>query len=342
MQPQPHLAPLVPLRTTSGAYSVAPPPQACAPSAECKKATPVPAGVCRPAPILGRPGIHTSAIPAAAGVAVPAAVAAAPTPSHAKIQPQLERLPRFKPPSFEGLNGALPCPDSPGSTPRGGECGSKELAAASAFDEGVFATSSAEAFQAAETQIAPPRDEDHLPVSKLGQPFAKGSIVEYKSRTSGHWIVAKVEGFEESSGNYRLDVQPHAPAGRVRSRALVENMCKEADELALAQEKVTAGRSREHGSDAAASSVQPSSAREVDWSRPQSASGDQQMGKSGESDLNASRLMAENEALRKQVARLQSENEALQERLVLEAAQKDRYFSELCVIHEQQRVRASS
>lgn len=49
-------------------------------------------------------------------------------------------------------------------------------------------------------------------------PFAVGSFVEYKSRSSGHWILAKVEAYDESSGSYRLDVQPHAHPDRVRHR----------------------------------------------------------------------------------------------------------------------------
>lgn len=49
-------------------------------------------------------------------------------------------------------------------------------------------------------------------------PFPVGSFVEYKSRSSGKYILARVEGFDESSGYYRLDVQPHADPSRVRAR----------------------------------------------------------------------------------------------------------------------------
>merc|ERR1719482_1604870 len=49
-------------------------------------------------------------------------------------------------------------------------------------------------------------------------PFAVGSFVEYKSRSSGLWILAKVEAHDASSNTYRLDVQPHAHADRVRHR----------------------------------------------------------------------------------------------------------------------------
>jgi hypothetical protein len=52
-------------------------------------------------------------------------------------------------------------------------------------------------------------------------------------------------------------------------------------------------------------------------------------------EVDTTRLVAENGTLRQQVARLQSEKEALQERLRQESALKDRYFSELCICHEQ-------
>eukprot|EP00438_Fugacium_kawagutii_P031541 Skav209362 [mRNA] locus=scaffold1388:114050:114418:- [translate_table: standard] len=44
------------------------------------------------------------------------------------------------------------------------------------------------------------------------------SFVEYKSRSSNQWILAKVESFNPDTQSYRLDVQPYAPAERVRAR----------------------------------------------------------------------------------------------------------------------------
>lgn len=113
-------------------------------------------------------------------VAAVTAVLAAPTPS--KIQPQLQNLPRFQPPDFEGEDGQLPRPDSPCSTPR-------------------------EATQEALSDCP----------EELG-PFPAMTFVEYKSRSSNQWILAKVESYNADTQSYRLDVQPYAPADRVRAR----------------------------------------------------------------------------------------------------------------------------
>lgn len=40
--------------------------------------------------------------------------------------------------------------------------------------------------------------------------------VEYQSRSSGRWLQAKVEGFNEGNQTYRLDVQPNAAVDRIR------------------------------------------------------------------------------------------------------------------------------
>merc|ERR1719345_607694 len=69
-------------------------------------------------------------------------------------------------------------------------------------------------------------------------PFAVGSFVEYKSRSSGNWILAKVEAYEESSNHYRLDVQPHAHPDRVRARAQASGGVADQDaEAAIARER---------------------------------------------------------------------------------------------------------
>lgn len=64
------------------------------------------------------------------------------------------------------------------------------------------------------------RTKDSSEVVEKEKPtaFAVGSFVEYKSRSSGLWILAKVESFDEANNSYRLDVQPHAHADRVRAR----------------------------------------------------------------------------------------------------------------------------
>lgn len=113
-------------------------------------------------------------------VAAVTAVLAAPTPS--KIQPQLQNLPRFQPPDFAGEDGQLPRPDSPCSTPR----------------------------EAAQEALSDCPEE-------VG-PFPAMTFVEYKSRSSNQWILAKVESYNADTQSYRLDVQPYAPADRVRAR----------------------------------------------------------------------------------------------------------------------------
>ncbi|CAE7373908.1 SULTR2, partial [Symbiodinium necroappetens] len=103
----------------------------------------------------------------------------APTPNNCKIQPQLQNLPRFQPPDFEGEDGQLPRPDSPCSTPR---------------------------------------ESGHSDQLEDCGPFSPDTFVEYRSRSSGQWILAKVENFNADTQTYRLDVQPYAPADRVRAR----------------------------------------------------------------------------------------------------------------------------
>jgi len=152
------------------------------------------------------------------GRAIPVAHSVAPVPAptqqatvNTKMQPQLQHLPRFQPPSFEGLNGLLPCPDSPGSTPRGSEEGSME-------EEPLESLGASEPRQTEASLEAIEKSREKDDQREKAGPFAVGSFVEYKSRSSGHWILAKVEAYDESSTSYRLDVQPHAHPDRVRHR----------------------------------------------------------------------------------------------------------------------------
>lgn len=129
----------------------------------------------------------TQARPVAASVAP--AIAAAPSTS-SKF-PQLQNLPRFQPPVFEGIDGQLPRPDSPCSTPREEE---QTILIADCFSIASLA-------------------------EETNGPFTAGTLVEYKSRSSGQWITAQVESYDVSSQTYRLDVQSSAPSERVRLRA---------------------------------------------------------------------------------------------------------------------------
>eukprot|EP00927_Polykrikos_kofoidii_P022368 TRINITY_DN20907_c0_g1_i1.p1 TRINITY_DN20907_c0_g1~~TRINITY_DN20907_c0_g1_i1.p1 ORF type:complete len:431 (-),score=80.42 TRINITY_DN20907_c0_g1_i1:169-1461(-) len=166
---------------TSLAVAGSPMPQ----QLECKAATVIPAvAAASRQPLIAGRITHAQPVQSVQPQVVPAVIAA-PLPQqqqhvNSKIQPQLQNLPRFRPPSFEG---PLPCPESPGSTPRS--------------DTAVGCSAGREAAE---------------------PPFPPGSVVEYKSRSAGHWIAAKVEYFDEVKHMYRLDVHPHAAPDRVRVR----------------------------------------------------------------------------------------------------------------------------
>jgi len=274
--------------------------------------------------------------------AVPAAVAAAPTPATAKIQPQLQHLPRFQPPSFEGANGALPCPDSPGSTPREGsderrtEVEARQLHVPAREDDIPPPVST-------KVRRLPVSDSTPTQIERHTMPFPAGAIVEYRSRSSGQWILARVEGFDEANQTYRLDVQPHAQMDRVRARS---GGLSPAAELRLeAQENAGVAHQR-HTEQVAQAVPQPTMVvhpQQPQLTLPQTtvatphqlATRVLEDKHPHDADASSSRAAFEIEFLRKQVTRLQTENDALQDRLIREVAVKDQYFSELCACHEQ-------
>lgn len=314
-----HYPSLTPLRAASaGQFGVTTPTG----PVECKKQSIVPASR---HPLAGR-------ITHVAPNAVPAAVAAVPTPTSAKnarrvkVKPQFQHLPRFQPPSFEGAHGALPCPDSPGSTPREGssEQGQQER------EMTPQATPVSTKVKRAPSNTASPGALTEA--EKLGTgSYPIGSIVEYKSRSSGQWILAKVEGFDESNRTYRLDVQMHAQPERIRRSESAEQP------LHVAMEQAGRPVSSLQNAIHTCVSSQQTSTMPLDGS--QSAAVRE---RSGEPDINTNWLLLEAEALRKKVLWLQSENEVLQERVLQEASLKDQYFAELCACHEQlQRARGT-
>eukprot|EP00930_Biecheleria_cincta_P096718 TRINITY_DN88525_c0_g1_i1.p1 TRINITY_DN88525_c0_g1~~TRINITY_DN88525_c0_g1_i1.p1 ORF type:complete len:286 (+),score=75.02 TRINITY_DN88525_c0_g1_i1:56-913(+) len=213
---------------------------------------------------------HACPAPAAVGAAaMTAAVLSAPTPSsnNVKIQPSLQNLPRFQPPDFEGADGQLPRPDSPCSTPRDDE---------------------------AEAWNPNSPDED------ISGPFAPGTFVEYKSRSTGQWVVGKVESFDVANQTYRLDVQPHAQADRVRAR----------------RSPLPAAAEDDYASDVARvvqRSHSPLHAREPPMQQ----------------QLQQQSLQEQVETLQRLVASLEAENIALQQQVMHEACLKDRYKQEL-------------
>jgi len=340
---QPFPASMTPLRTANPApYGLA------APSGpvECKKAPAM-----MPAarmPIAGR-------IAHAAPAAVPAAVAAAPTPSNAKIQPQLQNLPRFQPPSFEGLNGTLPCPDSPGSTPREGA--QQQLQQHVQHQAGPLPppqpvlpqTSVAPSLQQQRDDELPPpvptkvrrslnSAESTCSLAEKPTPlpavYATGSYVEYRSRSSGQWILAKVESYDELNQCYRLDVQPHAQPDRVRPRGSGTPPSAEPPFLQQVVEPQRQPSQMPPEAEPMPRQDMLPQTLHLDANSPPCIEAPVDMyGRSGEVDT--SRLLMEMEAMRMQLLRLQSENDTLQERLKQEAALKDQYLSELCSCHEQ-------
>jgi len=398
------------------------PPIRAASAAQYGIATP--SGPVIPASRLPLAGRHVHA-PA------PAPAATSSTPTSSKIQPQLQHLPRFQPPSFESANGTLPCPDSPGSTPREEEesqrmtpdCPSasdiypsKERHTPQPLQSSLVPGSSERQAQERQTPDRPAdrphqelttpaasaRDDDvggAQPPSKSKRPskeelpgdahkqnayqdrsshghqdrcgsFAVGSFVEYKSRSSGLWILAKVEGYDEGSQTYRLDVQPHAHVDRVRPRGGErpdpEPLPRELTSVSDARKHSQAHQNGyyQHGMEPtpqlpplAAVPLPTAPLKEAKSGTPESRQdlmspfADKRSGEAlselpehflegSEAGRILTEVQKENEALRSQLSRLQSDNDALQERLMQEIGLKDRYFNELCLCHEQmQRVR---
>lgn len=264
--------------------------RASSPPAECIKAA---AAQVVPATRLAVGG--RIAHPAA--TAVHAVVRAAPTPTtSSRAQSHFPQLPKFQPPSFHGADGTLPCPESPASTPRHSE---SELP--SVEPNGEQDKSAGNPLQGFEA-FAPVEQWKRSP-SLL---YAVGSFVEYKSRSSGSWILAKVEGFNTSDGTYRLDVQPHAKAERVRPRGGGTSTTVTAEQWAEGSEKGAASEL----SDAAAPA--------------------EGVGYAGQL-----RSDQEVESLRRQVALLCSENAALREQVRQEITAKEGYIQELRMCHQQ-------
>lgn len=217
-----HYTTLVPpIRATGAApYGIATPSQ----PVDHKKAPMVPASR-----LAGR--VH-----AAPAAAMPQAAPA--VQSNPKM-PGLQHLPRFQPPTFEGLNGILPCPDSPGSTPRDDE---EEMPSREEDQHQQFLAPSIA------SSVSRTKESNEVVEKEKPAPFAVGSFVEYKSRSSGLWILAKVESFDEANNSYRLDVQPHAHADRVRART-PHSGSGTTDHEREARRERNGGRDRERDSD---------------------------------------------------------------------------------------------
>merc|ERR1712137_1422315 len=121
----------------------------------------------------------------------------------------------FRPPVFEDAEGLLPLPDSPESTPRTQDEDAAQLQEENLqmYDNGVPTSHHQHQHFGRHTEPEPEQ-----PAAEPPGVYAVGTFVEYKSRSSGLWILARVEGFNQSTQTYCLDVQPHAPVDSVRPR----------------------------------------------------------------------------------------------------------------------------
>eukprot|EP00929_Paragymnodinium_shiwhaense_P024179 TRINITY_DN14968_c0_g1_i1.p2 TRINITY_DN14968_c0_g1~~TRINITY_DN14968_c0_g1_i1.p2 ORF type:complete len:340 (-),score=64.69 TRINITY_DN14968_c0_g1_i1:78-1097(-) len=240
-------------------------------------------------------------------------------PAPAKIQPQLQQLPKFQPPVFEGENGALPCPDSPGSTPRSGRKSTGGRLQEALVDE--------------ETGL-----------------FLPGSTVEYKSRSSGQWIPARVESYDEANRQYRLDVQPHAHPERVRPRGSISGSASSAAVASTSAGGATASNASNNAAirdatEAVIGSVANPEAEETISATPARPSvadvngspsnGAEASKAAALANADPQALLAEVNALKMQVSLLQAENVQLREQVASEVALKERYYQDLRVCHDQ-------
>lgn len=263
-------------------------------------------------------------------VAPAAVVAAAPTPSASRAKHPLRDLPRFRPPAFDEAAG-LPCPDSPGSTPRDhGEDDEvlaeppRSVAAEASFRPPVLVP--AEEGTAASGSL---HDSAESQRGNGASAYAVGSVVEYKSRSSGLWILARVEGYDETTQVYRLDVQPNARPERIRPRSGSQGA--EAEASGRHQQPQQAVLSAQGPPAGARSPLQPPSAAVP------SARGCSVSPPAAHEDLPSAsqELAAEAQDLRRQCSWLQAANEVLRDQLLQETDMKDRFYQDLADYREQ-------
>mmetsp|Transcript_67099 Transcript_67099/g.216850 ORF Transcript_67099/g.216850 Transcript_67099/m.216850 type:complete len:186 (-) Transcript_67099:133-690(-) len=138
--------------------------------------------------------------------------------------------------------------------------------------------------------------------------YVIGSLVEYRSRSSGNWILSKVEGFDERTKVYRLDVQQNAKPDRIRLRT---------DSGVPAGE--SAGQPQGQHTQQVAVAAAASTASVAAAAFAAAVASD----------------TASVDALRNQVVKLQALNMALHEQLAQEITLKEGYYSEMCVYRDQ-------
>lgn len=195
--------------------------------------------------------------------------------------------------------------------------------------------------------------EPEEPAAEPTEIYPAGTCVQYKSRSSGQWILARVEGYDESAQVYRLDVQPYAHPDRVRLRRPRKSQVEAKQETDVPKMEHQAAKQQAQCNDDAFSkngagnralrriskaSSEPSATSQHRQSREQASRvGNARNIKPEDHNISESdikQLIQETLMLKNQVGQMEVEINGLQNRVTQEAVLKDRYFAELCLCRE--------
>jgi len=185
--------------------------------------------------------------------------------------------------------------------------------------------------------------EPEEPAAEPTEIYPAGTCVQYKSRSSGQWILARVEGYDESAQVYRLDVQPYAHPDRVRLRRPRKSQVEEKQETDVPKMEHHDAFSKNGAGNRALrriskASSEPSVTSQHRQSREQASRvGNARNIKPEDhniSDSDIKQLIQETLMLKNQVGQMEVEINGLQDRVTQEAVLKDRYFAELCLCRE--------
>lgn len=296
---------------------------------------PIP-GVAKPSPIPGLVQVQGQYVANAANIVhvggspVASTQASQPAPAPGGGRGQFWNLPRFQPPSFEGANGMLPCPDSPGSSSQGSRTGDSELNVGPACTPPHRVPSNSAMRNGIPPLIG--SEESEYLKQELPDRYPIGALVEYHSRSSGAWILSRVEGFDEKTGVYRLTVQPNAKPERIRPHYGVN---QEQIPLGIRGPAESLRAPPDHMEEVLVDAAGPV-ARENQI--PSSAV---IVGGSGDDFPDPSTMSVD--TLLRYVSQLHATTSALQKQLAQETALKEQYYSQMCICRDQlQRVRDTS
>jgi len=259
--------------------------------------------------------------------------------------PPIQRLPCFRPPSFENNDGILPLPESPESTVRGEDTEGFRCPQKSVVPSTESKMSPRTQRQADERHTEP---EPEQPAAESSGVYPAGTFVEYKSRSSGLWILARVQGYNEGSQTYCLDVQKHAQPSRVRQRksSAREHVQSYSDIHKNSEKHVPrttiGGLCEDRGSFADLRSLQRRPPLTHDVKFVEAYAKKMENEDNELSGAGTGELLAEVMALKDHIVRLEGKRKSCQDSVMHEVTLKDRYFAELCLCREQlQRVRST-